>query len=425
MRTPVHVLARALSLLLLGTMGCESTEEEATGSLRVRTFTSGLDLDPNGYRVKAGPESLPIDVSGTVTFEAAVGELEVRLDDVAPNCVAASGAAVTVEVVEGSTAEAAFAVECGAEWGVIEVAVPTTGIDLDGDGYLIQLDQSAPRRIFPEGTTYFFFVNRGSHQLRLTDVADNCSVPNNGSVGLAVTAGRLARDTVRTAFAVSCGATSGILEVSLATTGAPSSGFSAVLDGSSAFSVTSGDIPTRVVVDGGSHTVSLGSLPNNCLPEGGTSRTFSVALGGSVRDTARAAFSVNCFGTHGLLRVQAATSGTNLDADGYLIGVDCYYDYYYSGEWVCAATLRVAPNGTLDIPLLVGQHAIDISHVANNCTLQGVASRSFVIASDAITDVRLAVTCAASLAQPASRVLPHGADRQPLGAAAKGLPGAP
>jgi TolB protein len=57
------------------------------GTIRVATTTSGARRDPDGYEVTVGGTTLHIDSNGTLTVpDLPLGDIEVRLDGIAPNC---------------------------------------------------------------------------------------------------------------------------------------------------------------------------------------------------------------------------------------------------------------------------------------------------------------------------------------------------
>lgn len=88
-------------------------------------------------------------------------------------------------------------------------------------------------------------------------------------------------------------------------------------------------------------------------------------------------------GGTGSLRITSATTGSYVDADGYLYAID-------------TSTMQTLPaNGTLLLDgLAAGSHALTVSGIADNCTVAGGNSRSVAIADGTVADVTLAVVCA-------------------------------
>ena len=95
----------------------------ATGTLRVTTVTTGVDLDPNGYRIRIDGYSAtrasvleiwPINANETVTLSRvrAVGTMHLTLYKLAINCDPADSVSRTVQNSPGDTAALTFAVAC-------------------------------------------------------------------------------------------------------------------------------------------------------------------------------------------------------------------------------------------------------------------------------------------------------------------------
>ena len=109
------------------------------GTVRVITSTTGTDLDPDGYTVVVEAASHPIGANDTTAI-VGVGEgsRPVTLNGVAPNCTVAGGTTFTSTVAYGATSDVTFIVGCVA-FGAVEVTVTTTGVDLDANGYTVNL----------------------------------------------------------------------------------------------------------------------------------------------------------------------------------------------------------------------------------------------------------------------------------------------
>lgn len=97
--------------------------------------------------------------------------------------------------------------------------------------------------------------------------------------------------------------------------------------------------------------------------------------------------------TTGTLQVSVATSGSDLDGDGYTLDV------------AGGAPRTLTANGSLTLPELApGTVAITLAGVADNCTVVGYAGRSTTITAGATATVAYAVRCAA-LANPSEPIL--------------------
>jgi hypothetical protein len=94
----------------------------AYGAIRIDVETTGEDLDLDAYVVTlGGNQTVGVPVNGTGTRDDVLpGTHEVRLTDVAPNCVVAGGesqtAVVTAGKVSRDTSRHAFTVSCHREW---------------------------------------------------------------------------------------------------------------------------------------------------------------------------------------------------------------------------------------------------------------------------------------------------------------------
>jgi len=109
----------ALSLLTVceGCAGTSPTPPAGTADLTVSTATTGSNVDSDGYTVTVdGGSSRAIGIAGSVTFTGlAAGSHSVQLGGVAGNCTVDGPNPQTVSVPAGGTAQASFAVSCGAE----------------------------------------------------------------------------------------------------------------------------------------------------------------------------------------------------------------------------------------------------------------------------------------------------------------------
>ena len=111
-----------------------------TGTLEVRSATTGADLDPDGYTVRVnGGSEKAIGINGTVSYpNLSAGDYRVELLGVASNCTVAGANPRTVSVSAGSAVQSAFEVSCIAQsgTGVQEVVVRVLSVG-KGDAALI------------------------------------------------------------------------------------------------------------------------------------------------------------------------------------------------------------------------------------------------------------------------------------------------
>lgn len=148
--------AACLGLLLVGCTGdppptgpsAEVPTEVAVGVLRVSVFTTGKDVDRDGYTVRVGARTREIGASGVATFlDVAAGSHMVELSGLARNCVASSGTSLEIRVTDGSTARVAYEVTCSRLWDLafsrfdghdVHLALATADgsvIEIVGPGY--------------------------------------------------------------------------------------------------------------------------------------------------------------------------------------------------------------------------------------------------------------------------------------------------
>lgn len=181
------------------------------------------------------------------------------------------------------------------------------------------------------------------------------------------------------------GGLTGDLTVTTATTGS-----SLDPDG---YTITVDLLQTKVVGTNGSvtfsgllagpHVVTIGGVAGNCTVSGGTTRTALVPLGGTVRVD----FSVSCAPTGpqtGDLNVTTATSGSNVDADGYTVTLD--------GN----TSRTIGTNGSVTFSgLPSGNHTVVLSGVAGNCSVSGGTSRTANVPAGGTASTSFTVSCVA------------------------------
>src|SRR5438309_886368 len=288
-----------------------------TGTIEIKAATSGADVDPDGYTVQVdGGTTAALAVSGTTRFEGlSAGSHTVTLAGAATNCPVAADNPRTVSVTTGAvkrdTARTTFQVICVATTAVIEVAAVTSGIDLDPDGYTVQVDGGASRALAVSGTIRFEGLGAGSHTVTMTGAAANCPIAPDNPRTVNVTTGAVTRDTARTKFQVTCGAATGSIQVTTATAGMDldPDGYTVLLDNGQQRPL--GDNGTTVIegVSAGDHSVILFGAVGNCALAGNNPRSVHVTTGGSTRDTVRTTFQLTC------VRVEkiAFQSGASVD----------------------------------------------------------------------------------------------------------------
>ena len=259
--------------------------------------------------------------------------------------------------------------------GSIQVAVTTTGADLDPDGYAITVDGANNQQVGAEGSVTFSDLQPGDRNIGIQGVADNCSVSGENPRAVMVTAGQ----TAETSFEVDCTAVNGNLEVNVVTTGDdpdPDGYMVSVAGGAGQPLDVNGSI--TIVTAAGDTSVELSGVADNCSVTGDNPRTVSVPAGGAVQTT----FVVTCTSLTGSLVITATTTGEDVDPDGYTVTVN-------GGTGQPLAT-----NGTNTLNNIpAGPRSIHLSGVANNCTVAGDNPRTATVPVNGTVQVDFVVTC--------------------------------
>ena len=353
-----------------------------TGTIEIKAATSGADVDPDGYTVQVdGGTTAALAVSGTTRFEGlSAGSHTVTLAGAATNCPVAADNPRTVSVTTGAvkrdTARTTFQVICVATTAVIEVAAVTSGIDLDPDGYTVQVDGGASRALAVSGTIRFEGLGAGSHTVTMTGAAANCPIAPDNPRTVNVTTGAVTRDTARTKFQVTCGAATGSIQVTTATSGIDldPNGYAMQIDGGSLRLLLGAGTVTIDGLAGGDHSVVLSGAAGNCTVGGDNPRVLHVITGGAARDTARTLFQVTCVAVTGSIEVKAATTGVDFTPNGYTVLID-------------VGSLAPLPvNGAATIGgLSAGDHTVRLVGSAGNCAITGDNPRAVHVTTGGVT----------------------------------------
>jgi hypothetical protein len=141
-------------------------------------------------------------------------------------------------------------------------------------------------------------------------------------------------------------------------------------------------------VDTGAHAVLLEDIAPNCTVTGDNPQSVPRAAQG---DTLPVVFTVNCVET--TLHITTATTGASLDPDGYTVCLDPVPDWDYGTT--CTTSEAIGVNDSLTLPVTPGEHDIELTDVAPNCTPSG---GGWLTAAGS-TDTPFVITCV-----PAGRV---------------------
>jgi hypothetical protein len=188
--------------------------------VEVTTTTGGSEMDADGYTVTVdGGTAQAIAAAGSMrSNELTPGAHVVHLGGVALNCTVAGDNPRTVEVQAGATATVAFAIDCSATTGGLQVTSSTTGASADPDGYVVTVDGTDQGALAASGSLNLAGITPGSHLVGLSGVAANCQVDGGNPRAVSVTAGAAAD----VAFAVICSAppqSAGTLRIITVTSG--------------------------------------------------------------------------------------------------------------------------------------------------------------------------------------------------------------
>ena len=177
----------------------------------------------------------------------------------------------------------------------------------------------------------------------------------------------------------------GTLNVTTTTTGASldPDGYTVTVDGSNSASIGDNSSQSFANLSSGSHSVTISGVATNCTVSGGTTQSANVPAGG----TGTVAFQVSCAATTGTLTVTTATTGANLDPDGYSVSVDG------------GSGTSIADNGSQSFTSLSsGNHSVSLSGVAANCTVSGGTSQTANVPAGGSVTAAFQVSCVAPAA---------------------------
>ena len=164
--------------------------------------------------------------------------------------------------------------------------------------------------------------------------------------------------------------------------GADPDGYLITIDGGTPRRVARGMTTEFPNVAPGVHTVTLSDLADGCIPEGAGSREVIITAGAG----AVAPFFITCAGSGPALVVTTATTGTEIDSDGYVV--------------VIGGTVQrtVGSNGSFPLAgITQGVLTVTLTGLAPNCGLIGSTTRQVVL--HAWGDVAFEVLCGASSAR--------------------------
>jgi hypothetical protein len=308
-RLSLRLLLRATLVAVVATCGQPPTvvPPPAPGQVEVRVSTSGSSLDQDGYRVRLD-DGAPRQMAnnGTVTFQGvAAGSHEVALEDVAANCLPGPSNPLTIAVQSSATASTAFDVECGVVMadagGTAATPDGKARIDVPGDALADTTILSvvpAADSLLPTGPDAARYVAGSAYRFR----PDSTLFARAAQIAITYDPGRVPPGVASTSLRLHA-------------------------------------------ITGAAWTPILGSAVDTSLHTV-TGPVDRLGIYGAV--AARA----------GILRITSATTGSDLDPDGYRLSVDAD-----SGR-------AMGTNDTLYVGgLSVGEHAVRLEGAAVNCRI--------------------------------------------------------
>src|SRR5438067_1527417 len=354
-----------------------------TGDLTVNATTTG-DNQPGSYTVtvdgsSSSSRTIASNGAGTTYSGLPAGDHTVALTDVPANCTVSGGASKTVTVSAGGATTAAFTVSCTALTGSLTVSTATSGPNAPC-GYTVTVDGSQSRSIGPSDTVTYTSLATGTHAVQLNGVPSNCTVSEANPQTVTVPPG----GSATAAFTITCTQLTGSVTVTTSTSGGTpdSNGYTVTVTGGGSKAIGTNDSVTFQNLVTGSHTVTLSGIQSNCSVSGGASRPVTVNTGPPVS----VAFTIDCPTVPpptGDLTVTAATTGQDLDPDGYTVTVD-------GGQ---SRSLGVNASTTYS-GLTAASHTVALTGLAGNCTVSGQNPRTVSVATSGTTTT-FTITCAA------------------------------
>lgn len=262
---------------------------------------------------------------------------------------------------------------------ILVLDVETQGDEIDGDGYVATIDDEMSRPVAANGSATFEGLGAGERLLTISGLAGNCAVDGPNPRPLSIEEDAVTRASVT----VSCSPVAGLLIVEAVTTGTEldPDGYTVSVDGSATRTIGTNGSVTFEGLTPGEHVVSLENIADNCslLDEETNPRVVTLSADASTNT----AFQVQCGPRGGDLVVVAATTGTDVDPDGYSISLND------------STSAAIETNGAITFTNLAdGDYQVTIDGLANNCTVtEGSRSRMVTVTSNASAAETFFVFC--------------------------------
>jgi len=165
--------------------------------------------------------------------------------------------------------------------GQIQVAVNTSGLDTDTDGFSVSVDGGTEQFLETGGTVTLNNLSPGGHSVQLSGLSENCRVDGTNPRSVVVQSDGIAQ----VAFEVRCAlATTGGFLVQVTTTGSPidPDGYQLSVAGVAARSIGTSASETFRGLTPGVHLITLKDVDPPCAVVGGNPQPFTVVPGKTV-----------------------------------------------------------------------------------------------------------------------------------------------
>ena len=260
--------------------------------------------------------------------------------------------------------------------GTLTVIVTSTGEPADADGFTVLLDDEEIGAVNVGANLTEADLATGDYEVELTGIAANCTVAGDNPRTVTINDDA----TTTTTFAVTCTATEGTVAITTATTGDNLDTEYQVAVGAGAAQAIGPNATLEVMnVAAGETEVTLSDIAANCAVAEDNPTTLTVT-GGAVSD---ATFTVTCALDTGNADVTIATTGANLDPNGYSLVVN-------DGTPIPIADV----NATVLVPsLAAGDNTFRLDDVAANCAVTEGAEQTITVTDQQTADVTYTITC--------------------------------
>jgi hypothetical protein len=201
-RTALALFPIALASLVLTGCSDSSSAPRPPGTLVISNTATGPVLPGPDYihiRLDTGlPIALRVDSTLTIA-DVAAGPLTVHADLLRPQCSVPT-ADVPITVSPTDTARLHFSITCHVIWGVVVVALPTSGLNQPSALY-VSIDGHTVGGASPNTTGLGFpYITAGSRSIGLSGFGGNCALaePNPQTVLVPL------NDTIHVTFSLDC-----------------------------------------------------------------------------------------------------------------------------------------------------------------------------------------------------------------------------